>query len=208
MKTPLADNPKITFALFKLEDELNDQRANPDADFVNITTHKDEVLARYQPLFSPDHLPALTKVEFESFLLFKNNHHWTDMQRVQKFITEDMALLRNALLILLDEGGPVQDRLNEIRPERSWATKSMVSHLGMPMLTAILQVISPSKYGVWNNTSDAGMKAVRLWDKKWEQKPAGNCYLEMNEIYLYLAEKLRIDLWTLDALWWTIKNKA
>lgn len=202
----LANNPKVTFALIKLEDELKNQKESPSPDFAHITASKEQVLARYQPLFSSEHLPALTKSEFESFLLFKNNHHWTDMHRVQKHITEDMDLLRRALLILVDENRPIQDRLNEIRPERSWATKSMVSHLGMPMLTAILQVIQPDKYGVWNNTSDAGMKTVRLWDKKWEQKAAGDSYLEMNEIYLYLAKKLGIDLWTLDVLWWTIKK--
>lgn len=168
MSIPLADNPKITFALIKLEDKLKDQRENPDSDFADITSHKDEVLARYQPIFSSSHLPLLTKSEFESFLLIKINHHWTDMHRVQKFITEDMDLLRKALLILVDESQPVRDRLNELRSERSWATKSMVSHLGIPTLTAILQVTQPDKYGVWNNTSDSGMKLVQLWDKRWE----------------------------------------
>ena len=206
MKIPLADDPKITFALFKLEDELNNQREQPHPDFVDITTHKDEVLSRYQPIFSSNHLPVLTKSEFESFLNIKNNHHWNNMHRVQGHITEDMDLLRKALLILVDESRPIRERLNEIRPERSWATHSMVSHLGMPMLTAILQVTQSEKYGVWNNTSDFGMKDVQLWDKRWEQKLAGDCYIEMNEIYLYLAEKLGIDLWTLDALWWIFKK--
>ena len=128
------------------------------------------------------------------------------MNRVEKFITEDMDLLRRALLILVDESRPIRDRLNELRPERSWATKSMVSHLGIPMLTAILQVMFPEKYGVWNNTSDIGMKRVKLWEKRWEKQPTGDSYVEMNEIYLYLAESLGIDLWTLDVLWWMLKK--
>jgi len=205
-RTPPADDPKVTFALYKLEGELNNQRENPHPDFTDITTHKDVVLARYQPMFSASHLPELTKADFESFLLFKNNHHWTNMNRVEKFMTEDMGLLRQALLILVDESRPVRERLNELRPERTWATHSMVSHLGMPMLTAILQVTQPDKYGVWNNTSDAGMKAVKLWDKRWESRLAGDSYVEMNEIYLYFAKSLRIDLWTLDALWWMMKK--
>ena len=207
MTNPLADDPKVTYALFKLEDELNNQSENPHPDFAHITTHKDEVLSRYQPIFSSSHLPVLTKSEFESFLLYKNNHHWTDMHRVEKFITEDMDLLHKALLILVDESRPVRDRLNELRPERSWATKSMVSHLGFPALTAILQVTQPDKYGVWNNTSDFGMKAVMLWDKRWENQLAGDTYMKINEIYLYLAESLHIDLWTLDALWWSMKKR-
>jgi hypothetical protein len=202
----LSDDPRITYAVIKLQDMLEEQRENPHPDFENITTHKDVVLARYQPVFSASHLPELTKAEFESFLQFKNNHHWTNMNRVEKYMVADMDLLREALLILVDESRPVRDRLNELRPERIWATHSMVSHLGIPMLTAILQVTQPDKYGVWNNTSDTGLKVVKLWDKRWERQLAGDSYVEMNGIYLYFAKELDIDLWTLDALWWMMKK--
>jgi len=100
----------------------------------------------------------------------------------------------------------VRERLNELRPERHWATNSMVSHMGTPLLTAILQVTQPDKYGVWNNTSDTGLKAVRLWDSRWETQLAGDSYIEMNDISLYFAECLKIDLWTLDSLWWMMKK--
>ena len=202
----LADNPKVTYALIKLEDLLNEQRETPHPDFVNITTHKNLVLARYQPVFSAGRLSELTRADFESFLLFKNNHHWTSMNRVGKYMVEDMDLLREALTILVDETKPVRDRLNELRPERYWGTHSKVSHLGTPMLTAILQVTQPEKYGVWNNTSDLGLKAVKLWERRWETQMAGDSYVEMNEIYHYLAKMMGIDLWTLDALWWMMKK--
>lgn len=202
----LADNPKVTYALIKLEDLLNEQREKPHPDFLDITTHKNAVLARYQPIFSASHIPELTRSDFESFLLFKNNHHWTNMNRVGKYMVEEMGLLRDALTILVDERRPVRDRLNELRPERHWATSSMVSHMGMPVLTAILQVTRPDKYGVWNNTSDAGLKAVKLWEKRWETQLAGDSYIEMNDVYIYLAQHLNIDLWTLDALWWMMKK--
>lgn len=203
---PPADNPKVNYALYKLGDLLTEQRENPHPDFTDITTHKDVVLARYQPVFSASHIPELTQAEFASFLLFRNNHHWTSMNRVGKFMMEDMDLLREALTILVDESRPVRDRLNELRPERYWGEHSKVSHLGMPMLTAILQVTQPDKYGVWNNTSDAGLKAVQLWNKDWGKQPAGDSYVEMNEIYLYFAKELDIDLWTLDSLWWMMKK--
>ena len=202
----LSGNPKITFALIKLEDLLNEQRESPHPDFTDITTHKDAVLTRYQPVFSPSHIPALTKAEFESFLLFRNNHHWDSLHRVRTFMTEDMDLLREALATLVDEKRPVRDRLNDLRPERYWGEHSKVSHLGMPVLTAILQVTQPDKYGIWNNTSDLGLKTVRLWDKRWETQPAADSYGEMNEIYLYFAQSLSIDLWTLDSLWWIMKK--
>src|SRR5215217_2283901 len=107
----LTDNPKVTYALIKLEDLLNEQRENPHPDFDNITSHKDVVLAHFQPIFSTSHLRILTRSEFESFLLFKNNHHWTSMNRVGKYMVEDMDLLREALTILVDETRPVRERL-------------------------------------------------------------------------------------------------
>jgi hypothetical protein len=202
----LSDNPKVTYALYKLEDLLTGQRENPHPDFAHITSHKDEVLSRYQPIFSAIHIPSLKEEDFRSFLLYKNNHHWTNMERVGPRIVEDMNLLREALLILVDESRPVRDRLNEVRPSRGVGGESMVSHLGIPLLTAVLHITQPDKYGVWNNTSDAGLKTVRLWNKNWETGLGGDSYVEMNEIYLYLAERLSIDLWTLDALWWVTKK--
>lgn len=133
MTSSLSDNPKVTYALYKLEDLLNEQRTDPHPDFAHITAHKDEVLARFQPVFSPGHISDLTKAEFESFLLFKNNHHWDSLHRVGKFMTEDMDLLREALATLVDENRPVRDRLNELRPERYWGTHSKISHLGTPV---------------------------------------------------------------------------
>lgn len=206
MGNPLSENPKITYGLIKLDDLLQEQHETPHPDFADITSHKQEVLSRYQPVFSSSHLPELTCTEFESFLLYKNNHHWDSLHRVGKFMTKDMDLLREALGILLDEDKTVRDRLNELRPERYWGEHSMVSHLGMPVLTAILQISQPDKYGIWNNTSDAGLKKIKIWDKHWETQKAGDSYSEMNEMYLYLAKTLNIDLWTLDALWWVMKK--
>ena len=202
----LAENPKVTYALIKLEDLLNEQRENPHPDFAHITSHKDQVLAYYQPIFSTRHIPDMTKAEFESFLLFRNNNHWDSLHRVGKFMTKDMDLLREALATLVDEERPVRERLNELRPERYWGANSKVSHLGMPVLTAILHITQPNKYGVWNNTSDAGLRKIRLWNKDWETGLGGDSYVEMNEIYLYFADQLNIDLWTLDALWWVMKK--
>jgi len=143
---------------------------------------------------------------FNLFLLFRNNHHWDSLHRVGKFMTADMNLLREALTILIDESEPIRERLNRLRPERYWGEHSMVSHLGMPVLTAILQVTQPDHYGVWNNTSDAGMKKIKLWKRKWDGQPAGDSFEEMNGIYLFLAKTLDIDLWTLDSLWWVMKK--
>jgi hypothetical protein len=201
-------NPKITFAAIKLQDVLEAQTVSPDPDYEHITKYRDDTLKKYQKVFSPDRIASLSKKEFLDFLLYRNNHHWDSLHRVGKFMVEDMDLLREALTILLDESLSIEDRINQLRPERYWATNSMVSHMGMPVLTAILLIVNPNKYGVWNNTSDAGLKLVRLWDKNWETQSTGQTYYEMNQIYLELCSILNVDLWTLDALWWVVKKQA
>lgn len=204
--TNYSGNPRISFAAIKLEDTLARLKDFPNADFTDITGHKESVIRKYQMVFSPARIPKLTKDEFLEFLLYRNNHHWDSLHRVGKHIVADMELLREALLLLLDESIPIEERINQLRPERSFSVNSMVSHLGTPVLTAILTIMHPDKYGVWNNTSDAGLKVVQLWERRWEKCPTGKAYGEMNAIYLELCAMLKIDLWTLDALWWVVKR--
>jgi hypothetical protein len=207
MISPPSSNPRLTFAIYKLQDVLEEQQVDPHPDYPEIVPWKHRVLRRFQPVFDPAHIPQMTEADFCSFLRFRNNHHWDSLCRVEDHMVEDMDALRSALLILLDESRTIISRLNEIRPERHWAEHSMVSHLGLPVLTAILQVMFPDIYGVWNNTSDVGMKMVKLWDKRWEKMKAGDVYVEMNSFYLQLSDALKVDLWTLDALWWVMKPK-
>ena len=56
-------------------------RSDDNTELTNVAEARDEVLARYQPIFSPDHIPSLTEDEFKSFLLFKNNRHWKNIHR-------------------------------------------------------------------------------------------------------------------------------
>lgn len=202
----LSNNPKITFAVDKLE-RLLEEDVLTDLDYQDIVSHKEIVLRKYQAIFSLEHIPSLTVAEFKDFLPFRNNHHWTQLPRIGGRITQEMPKLREALLLLLDESIPVEERLNQLRPERYWGEHSKVPYLGMPVLTALLIINYPEKYGVWNNTSDACLKIVRLWERRWETEPAGNSYVEMNAIFHELSSQLHIDLWTLDALWWTLRKK-
>lgn len=204
--TSFASQTKMAFAVQKLEDTLERLKAYPDKDFSDITYYKESVIRRYQNVFSPVRINRLTKDEFLNFLIYRNNHHWTNLCRVGKFMVEDMDSLRYALSLLVDESVDVATRLTLIRPERHLNTKALVSHLGTPVLTAILMIMHPDKYGVWNNTSDAGLRAVQLWERRWEKSSTGKAYVEMNAIYLQLSAMLKIDLWTLDALWWMVKR--
>src|SRR5882724_9438424 len=80
----------------------------------DIVEPRDQVYARFRPIFAPDHLQSLTAEEFKPFLYFENNHHWTGLHRQVNRLCDDMPKLRSTLATLLDEARPVEDRLNEV----------------------------------------------------------------------------------------------
>ena len=75
-----------------------------------------EVIARYGELFNPKNINNLTADDFKSFLLFKNNRHWSGIFRYENLVTGDMARLREAIGILVDESQKLEKRLNALFP--------------------------------------------------------------------------------------------
>lgn len=191
----MSDNPVFDAAVVRLQGIL----ARVNAGTISLPlepslTRKQEVLDRYQPIFAPEHLPELTAEEFRSFLLFSNNQHWSGLHRFWPKITADMPRLREALAVLLDQSRPIAERYDY--------TLARVRYLGRAIATPILQVVYPDKYGVWNTTSEGGLKAVDLWPRFERGEHEGSRYEKINGIFLRLANAVPVDLWTLDALWW------
>lgn len=168
-----------------------------------IRDAKENVLGKYGPIFSPVNLDNLTADDFKSFLLFKNNQHWDSLHRQGGWITEDMPKLREALKLLLDEGLPIKTRLNRLRPSNGDA---MVKGLGRAVITAILQVMFSSEYGVLNNIAETGMKKLKLWPDFPRGATFGERYDTVNRVLLDVAKELDLDLWTLDMLWWRVSS--
>lgn len=127
-----------------------------DKELQSIIDARDEVLARYQPVFSREHIPNLTQEEFSSFLYFDNNKHWTGLYRHVGKLTAAMKALRHALKILLEESRPIDQRFSEL------VGSSIVKGLGKALATAILLVAYPDRYGVWNNASEAALKQLGI----------------------------------------------
>jgi hypothetical protein len=161
-----------------------------------IVGFRDEVLARYRPIFSSEHIPSLTKEEFTSFLYSENNHHWNGLYRKGLGAAEDMNTLRQALALLLDENSPLQERFPK--------TLDRVTGLGKGIATAILTVAYPDKYGVWNNTSEAALRQLGLWPDFERGADIGKRYAKINDLLARLAADLEMDFWTLDAFWWSL----
>ncbi len=159
-----------------------------------IVEVRDEVLERFQPVFSKSHLPNLMEEEFRAFLRFSNNRHWTGLERLGPRICGEMDRLRAALDVLHDNDRSIKDRVDE--------AVGNVPGMGKAIVTAILQIAYPREYGVWNRVSEEGLKALDIWPNFERAESIGGRYEKINPILLALANDLQTDLWTLDALWW------
>lgn len=168
--------------------------------YKQIVEPRDQVLARFQPIFSADHLPALSADEFKSFLLFENNRHWTGLHRQGTRMCSDMTKLRSGLSTLLSEALPLAKRLDE-------AIKDVYG-MGKNVASAILLVAHPEKFGVWNNRSEGQMKQLGMWPAFERGDFFGTRYVKVNEVLLQVSNALEMDLWSLDAFWWFLDQKG
>ena len=165
-----------------------------------IVEPRDQVLAQFQPTFSPAHIPELSADEFKSFLLFENNRHWTGLHRQGTRMCLDMTKLRSALSTLLSEDLPVAQRLND-------AIKDVYG-MGKNIASAILLVAYPHKYGIWNNRSEGQMKQLGIWPTFDRGDFFGARYVKVNDVLLQVSKALELDLWSLDALWWFLDQSG
>ena len=191
---------EIHAAASKLRPILNKMLVEKQGEIADILKARDEVISRYQPIFSFENIHSITEEDYRSFLIFSNNKHWNSLQRMGPAQTVDMDLLRKALSILVDENRSIKERLDTLLGPSG----AMIPRLGPATLTPILLVVYPDKYGVLNNPAKAGLRKLGLWPKFDRETPFSEKYIEINQIYQALTTKLGIDLWTLDALWWAV----
>lgn len=177
-----------------------DALTGPKPDQVEeIIAAQGEVLERFGPLFTPEKSREIEEHEFTSFLHFRNNKHWSGLDRSIPSLTSDMERLREGLARLVDPSEPLA--------ERTTAAVRHVKGMGKATATAILQVARPDDCGVWNSTSEHGLKALDLWPRFERGATFGERYARINDVLLRLADAVDTDLWTLDALWGVIDEE-
>ena len=150
------------------------------------------VFNKYSEIFSKLHITNLIDVEMKGFLNFKENLHWSNLHRQASNICQDMQQLQKSLLILVDEKVPIADRLNQAKH---------VHGFGPAIISAILQVKFPDKFGVWNTISEEALESLEIFPK-FNKESFGEKYEAINNVLLSISKQLRIDLWTLDSLFW------
>jgi hypothetical protein len=155
------------------------------------------VIGKYGRIFDPANLDNLSKNDFKSFLLMKNNFHWEGIHRQGNMITADMAKLKSVLKILLDESKPLKDRLNKIFGAND---KCVIRGLGKAVLTPILLVAYPNKYGVWNRRSEDALRQFNLFPRFSPRDGFAEKYIKINNVLTELTGKYGISLWQLDGI--------
>lgn len=164
-----------------------------------------EVRDRYGRIFHPQNLDNLTKEDFKSFLLFKNNHHWSGIFRSNNLVTDDMDRLRSALRILLDESRPLRDRLEKLFPKKG---PNYIKGLGKAIVTPILLVVYPDKYGVWNEPSQKGLMELGLFPAFNRGDGFADKYLKINDVLIGLKDEHGLSFWQLDWVLGSIANQG
>jgi len=170
------------------------ERSNEEAKVIEI----------YGQMFSPNNIDNLTKEDFKSFLLLKNNKHWNGIHRQGNIITENMPKLREALKILLDESRPLNERLDYLFPKNK---SNYIKGLGRAIVTPILMVVYPTKYGVYNTRSSEGLRKVNLKPTFNRGASFSEKYILINNVLNKLAVENEISLFALDEVWWKITEE-
>lgn len=189
-------------AVTTLRNTMNKISSNEEIQ--EIINAKDEVISRYGKLFNPANIKDISVEEFYSFLLPNNNKHWGGLYRAGKQLINVMDDVRSTLLVVLDSKRPLSNRIEYALPKG----RAKVSGLGKALLTAIMMVTYPDLYGVWNTTSEAGLKALNLWPDFKRGESTGSKYTKINQVLLELSSKTGFDLWTLDTIFWAMVSPS
>ncbi len=189
------EDTRFEAAVFALKECLRSIPTDPA--LYKMLDAKERVLEKYGALFSPVALGQLRAEDFRSFLYLENNYHWSQLYRRGLAASNDLDALRHGLSILLDESRSISDRWNEMQ----------VPGLGKAIKSAILLVVYPKRYGVWNSISEHRLERFGLFPFVTPKRNKGRTYEAVNKLLKKLASKIETDLWTLDGLWWGISNR-
>jgi len=164
-----------------------------------------DLIEKYGAIFRMSNLDNLSEEDFKTFLNFKFNNHWTNLERHKNQIIknndiEDLNKLRTSLKILVDETKPIKNRLDILIPKNK---PKFIKFLGRAILTAILTIVFPTKYCIYNSTTEEALKKLGLFPKS-KNRSFSDIYLKVNELSLKIAKKYNLSLLMLDSLFWDI----
>ena len=177
-------------------DEFRDFRQTPERKAVEVDSWR--LSEEYQRVFSPDNIGNLEKSDIENFLDWQGR--WSSLFRQKGRIVSDMDRLKTALSILLNEQMDIEIRLNELEPGQP----NYVKGFGRAIKTAILHLVYPDKYGVYNRTSEEGLQKLGLMPRFDRGEKFGSRYLKVNKALLDLSQRTGLSLAEVDSFVWFV----
>ena len=165
-------------------------------DVVQMIRDRDSVIARYESAFSQP--SSLSPDTFAGFLMFENNRHWWGLQRRSDVLVRHIETVRSMIEELVDPTRPVSERIDNLGEPAEFDRE---------VWSPILLITHPDSFGVWNAISESAMRRLELWPAGIDASSLGETYAAVNEMLNVVSSELRIDLWTLDALWWAAEKE-
>ena len=154
----------------------------------------------YQRLFSPGNIENLQKSDVEGFLDWQGR--WNGLFRQKGRIVSDMKRLKEALAILLNEGSrDIEERLDELI---GWNKPNYIKGLDRAVLTAILHLVYPSDYGVYNRTVEDGLNELGRMPRFVRGERFGSRYCRVNETLRQLSKETGLSLAEVDIFVWFV----
>lgn len=158
-----------------------------------ILEARESVLARFGGVFRVDRIAQLSAADFNEFLRIKNNRHWP-LHRSSGVLTQDMPSLRRAIGVLLDERRPLAERYDE--------ACGAVTGMGRAIASAILLVAYPTRCGVWNATSEGGLRRLGVFPVFPRGATEGQKYVTVNDVLIRISKESGLHLWDIDTFLW------
>lgn len=162
-----------------------------EPEYQKVTTAKDPVLSEFGPPFSVRGLESLDRETVSRFLNFSVNRHWSGIHRKKNALAAAHDKLKGALRSVLAGGDTLGTRVQ---------AALRIDQLGKSTLTPMLLVGAPHRFGVWNEPSEAALRALGVWPRFGHVSNEGPRYAMVNPVLLRLSAETGLDLWDLDAV--------
>jgi hypothetical protein len=172
------------------------REAGQHNDVVQMIRDRDSALARWGPVFSNP--SRLTPDDLSDFLHFEHNRHWWGLQRRSGALLRHFEAVREMIHELLDEDRSIVERVDGLGEPREFDRE---------IWSPILLMTHPDTHGVWNEISESAMRRLGLWPEGTDGATTGTVYGMVDDMLNLTAAEVRVDLWTLDALWWAVEKE-
>ncbi len=165
------------------------------------------VIRKYSQIFNLKTIEDLTWEQLYGFTLWRNNKHWTNLQRENSKLKNNFEKVKGALRQLLNEDISITERLILTIPSEA---KYKADGLGPAIVTAILTVAFPDKYMVFNNTVIAAINALQEMGEldtglgEIKKYKFIEQYDPLNRLVVGIAKKHGLSLWQMDWVWFYV----